>query len=85
MGNKVFGHVGDKDTITVEMAGEPPRFDKSQVDYLKKVFQIGGPCPFLVRSQDDATAVVAWTSMDQGQREVIAHIENLIANQKGAI
>lgn len=84
MGSKVFGHVGDEDAPQIP-ANEIPRFDKSHVDYLKKVFSIGGPCPILAKSVDDAVAVVAWTNQDQGNRDVIAHIENLIANQKGAL
>lgn len=84
MGNKPFGHVGDADTTQIP-ASDIPRFDKSQVDYLKKVFQIGAPCPFAATDRDAEVRMVAWTHTDQGNREVIAHIENLIANQKGAI
>lgn len=86
MGIKRFGHVGDADANSAQMdPASIPRFDQSHVDYLKKVFAVGAGCPFLARTADDAVAMISWVNQDQGQREVIAHIENLVASQKGTL
>lgn len=85
MGNRVFGHVGDRGPVTMTSdLTPPPHFDQVQVDYLKKVFAIGQPCPIIGKTIDDAVAMVAWTSQDQGNRDVISHIETLIAQQQKA-
>lgn len=85
MVNKRFGHVGDEGAKIVEAPENIPRFDQTHVEYLKKVFNIGGVCPILAKSVDDAVAVISWHNADMGQREVIAHIENLVASQKGTL
>lgn len=74
-----FGHVGDTDSPAQKVAPEKvPVFDQTQVDYLRKVFNIGQSNPVLVDSMDQAIAAASWASIDRGQREVINHIEELV-------
>lgn len=78
---KVFGHVGDPDRKG-NVLPPAPVFEQDHVDYLKRTFNIGQANPILVDSVDAAVRSISWTSQDQGNREVIAHIEFLIAARK---
>lgn len=83
MGSKHFGHVGDE---VAKPTGGPeviPRFDQSHVDYLKKTYL--SDHAFAPATRDDLVKLQSWAAMDVQAREIITHIENLIANQKGAI
>jgi hypothetical protein len=84
-----FGHVGDPHThevagkkLTTEKPQPTAHFDQAHVDYLMKAFNIGAVCPVVPRTVDDAVAIIGWNSADQGQREVINHIQSLIDQQK---
>lgn len=79
-----FGYVGDLPDQGVAAAAKSrlPAFDQSHVDYLKTVLEIGS-APGMDIINQGPNKVYAYVCLDQAYRDVVAHIQSLVDQQKG--